>query len=295
VERLGQLETLEKLQVMCWRLRRADLLALVVPRPCRYSEHMEMTQTVEDHVICDQTLSYLGSLRKMSSFVGSFSRLSNVLKLYRAICYRVIRHWILWDGCTTEEDSNFKVDLQSQDVDLSQSIRIVDCSSIEFDSLKCPDSISVRSPVDGKGNSAIQTGNKIWGTVIGVKGYNARSGIHRWAVRLDQCEKGHIFIGVATRETSMKTYVGGDKYGWGVIGTRALWHDRRKIKTDYGKLFRSGTIIIVTLDTDAGTIRFGSWERMSDGDSNYSGSYIDWGLAFDGLPLDSTFFPAVGL
>jgi len=135
--------------------------------------------------------------------------------------------------------------------------------------------------------------------------------------------------------------VGGDKYGWGMIGTQALWHDRRKvsrdrrkmiifylqcleltsfliysfpyhkIRGDYGATFRTGSTIIVTLDTDAGTLSFSSW-RDSSLSSTFSldssqgltsprrqslvgGTVEDWGVAFEGLPLDCRLHPAVGL
>jgi hypothetical protein len=107
----------------------------------------------------------------------------------------------------------------------------------------------------------------------------------------------------------MRTYVGGDKYGWGMIGTQALWHDRRKIRGDYGATFRTGSTIIVTLDTDAGTIAYSLWNEKTSANS-YSVDHLvqnissprrqgssveDWGIAFEGLPLDSKLYPAVGL
>ena len=75
---------------------------------------------------------------------------------------------------------------------------------------------------------------------------------------------------------------------------------------------RSGAIVIVTLDTDAGTISFGLWKDSSSASSlsvdplvqsivsakkqGYSsGNIEDWGIAFEGLPLDSRLYPAVGL
>jgi hypothetical protein len=75
-----------------------------------------------------------------------------------------------------------------------------------------------------------QRASKVWGTVLSSHYYSPKTGIHRWAVRLDKCERGHVFIGVATAQAGVRTYVGGDKYGWGMIGTQALWHDRRKVR-----------------------------------------------------------------
>ncbi len=103
--------------------------------------------------------------------------------------------------------------------------------------------------------------------------------------------EGHIFVGVVTGQASTKTYVGGDAFGWGVIGTRALWHDRAKIRSDYGASFRTGTTVIATLDTCVGSLKFGI---IRDSSSSVP-VFEDWGVAFEGLPLNARLHPAVGL
>jgi len=85
-----------------------------------------------------------------------------------------------------------------------------------------------------------------------------------------------------------------------------------QIRGDYGATFRTGSTIIVTLDTDAGTLSFSTW-KDSAASSSFSvdslvqnilspkrsgqigGTVDDWGIAFEGLPLDSKLYPAVGL
>jgi UBA/TS-N domain len=85
-----------------------------------------------------------------------------------------------------------------------------------------------------------------------------------------------------------------------------------QIRGDYGATFRTGSTIIVTLDTDAGTLSFSSWKDNNSSGSfsldpllqnqsatrrhgNIGGTVEDWGVAFEGLPLDSRLYPAVGL
>ena len=76
---------------------------------------------------------------------------------------------------------------------------------------------------------------------------------------------------------------------------------------------RSGATVIVTLDTDAGTLRLGLWKDSISSSSLSgvplvqnvvspskksglsSGVVEDWGIAFEGLPLDSRLYPAIGL
>lgn len=82
-----------------------------------------------------------------------------------------------------------------------------------------------------------------------------------------------------------------------------------KIRGDYGATFRTGSTIIVTLDTDAGTLSFSAWKDTNASSSeslvqnllsprrlgHVGGTVEDWGVAFEGLPLDSRLYPAVGL
>ncbi|KAF1772112.1 Ubiquitin-associated domain [Phytophthora cactorum] len=86
----------------------------------------------------------------------------------------------------------------------------------------------------------------------------------------------------SSRDASVATYVGGDRQGWGLIGTRALWHARSKVRGDYGDGFTTGSVVRVRLNTDSGALSFGV------GDS-------DWGIAFDGLTQHGTLYPAIGL
>ncbi|KAG7389554.1 RING finger and SPRY domain-containing protein 1 [Phytophthora pseudosyringae] len=150
--------------------------------------------------------------------------------------------------------------------------------AVEFDSSRCAETMTLS---DGN-RTAKQYTAKQWGMVMATTGCPPNTGIHEWGVRLDRCEKGHIFLGVCTRDASVATYVGGDRQGWGLIGTRALWHARSKVRGDYGDGFTTGSVVRVRLNTDSGALSFGV------GDS-------DWGIAFDGLTQHGTLYPAIGL
>ncbi|CAH0479236.1 unnamed protein product [Peronospora belbahrii] len=150
--------------------------------------------------------------------------------------------------------------------------------ALEFDSSRCAETMTLS---DGN-RTAKQYTAKQWGMVMATTGCPPNTGIHEWGVRLDRCEKGHIFLGVCTRDASVATYVGGDRQGWGLIGTRALWHARSKVRGDYGDGFTTGSVVRVRLNTDSGALSFGV------GDS-------EWGIAFDGLTQHGTLYPAIGL
>jgi hypothetical protein len=137
---------------------------------------------------------------------------------------------------------------------LPNSISLQSSTSLQFDSSKCADSIAI---LPQQRNTVHQRASKAWGTVLSTTSFSPKTGIHKWAIKLDRCEKGHVFVGVATAQAGMRTYVGGDRFGWGVIGTQALWHHKSKVRGDYGSTFRTGSTIIVSLDTNAGTLSFG--------------------------------------
>lgn len=182
---------------------------------------------------------------------------------------------------------------------------------------KCADSISVAPSPQQPPQPAVtanQRATKVWGTVLSTTHFSPKTGVHRWAVKLDKCERGHVFVGVSTARANLKTYVGGDANGWGLIGTQALWHDRNKIRGDYGSIFRTGAVVVITLDTNVGTLSFGLLKDAAAaegggamaplspmalmasprrGAAPVAGGPVieDWGIAFEGLPLDVKLYP----
>ena len=311
---------LHQLQSLCKRLCVSDLMDDFVDHPIPFTtdDASDVKEEKEDPA----RVSHLVTL--LSSSCTALQDSGNIRSLHLAICHRMNLRGLLWDGLYTipcDETRDVTSSLpQFLAVSTAETVRVLQSPSnnLVFDSLKCSDSIAILSnqtQSDGvssvNGSSAHQRASKVWGTVLSSSHFSPKTGIHRWAVRLDKCERGHVFVGVATSQASTRTYVGGDKNGWGVIGTQALWHDRRKIRGDYGATFRTGSTIIITLDTDAGTISYSSWKDSSGPSSAFSfdpllasprrqgqslsGTVEEWGVAFEGLPLDSKLYPAVGL
>jgi len=319
-------ENLLKLDAMCRRLRSRDMLHKFVSSPRVYDASS------------DNQMPSLLSNGRQSSLVSTLGRVVfhclpknsnnwNLKKFFCLVCHCCNANLIMWNNPTlhtgdesasVEDNITNGASNSTPGIGGESKLHLVNDPTLDFDSTKCADSIAISSSTPSNSNcpAANQRASKVWGTVLSTKHFNPKSGVHRWAVRLDKCERGHVFVGVATSRTSTRTYVGGDKYGWGVIGTQALWHDRRKIRGDYGGTLRSGAVVIVTLDTDAGTLAFGVWndptntsndrspstDRMSltspgrsAGWKQSIGSVDDWGIAFEGLPLDTKLYPAVGL
>ena len=161
--------------------------------------------------------------------------------------------------------------------------RETDLAQPELDARRCSEHIVLSNG----GRTATQRGSKAWGSVLATAAFAPGTGVHSWCVRLDRCEKGHVFIGVCTADASTRTYVGGDKHGWGMIGTKALWHNRAKVRGDYGDGYGSRCTVRVRLDTDRGTLSLGLAGAGPGGGT-------DWGVAFDKLPRASL-YPAIGL
>jgi len=241
-----------KLQICCRRMRMDDILDSFVPRPSSF-----VTSTEEDDAVKDAPPPPVttgenepGRARHISPLISLLgSAIRNVLWakedlwcLHLAICHRFHTRVLLLDGLYAATDTD--VDgpgstkaSPTKSLSTGDTVRVSSNPSkhLLFDSTKCSDSIAILSGFSdssssgGGGASVHQRASKVWGSVLSTKHYNPKSGVHRWAIRLDKCERGHVFVGVATAQASMKTYVGGDKYGWGMIGTQALWHERRKV------------------------------------------------------------------
>ena len=309
-----------RLQILCRRLRVADVLDAVVAHPAFF---------LDDESPADGSSSALAGKPYQASRIISLIRKRSdrphglkgeVRRFCMALCHRMHTRVILWDGCySLEEDMRQGPSMYTGASASLDQLRFASDGSQEFafDPSRCSDSIAIMSGSQSpNGSSVNQRASKVWGTVMSSKCFSPKSGVHRWAIRLDKCERGHVFVGVSTSQASLKTYVGGDSNGWGMIGTQALWHARKKIRGDYGATFRTGSTIIVTLDTDAGTLSFAAWNDSTGTDMSKSfaldpttsafaspkargqggsGSLEDWGIAFEGLPLHSKLYPAVGL
>ena len=156
-----------------------------------------------------------------------------------------------------------------------------DETAMVFDGVRCAESIQITA----HGNVARQITDKVWGTVLAAKGFAPQTGVHTWTVNLRRCTRGYVFLGVATREASTSNYIGGDNHGWGMIGTKALWHGHQKVRAGYGQTVTTGMTILVTLDTNRGTLSFGL----------QGGGGGDWGVAFQNVQARDDLYPAVAL
>jgi SPRY domain len=114
-------------------------------------------------------------------------------------------------------------------------------------------SASVHSRDAGAGMCAVYGGRESWSTVLCSAPLVC--GVNTWRIHIDTTPTAYLFIGVATREADVSTFLGGDKNGWGFIGDRALYHGRARTRA-YGERFGSGDVIGVTLDFNRGTLSF---------------------------------------
>ncbi len=80
---------------------------------------------------------------------------------------------------------------------------------LAFDPTRCAECIAI-----GGGNSSVrQVVDKTWGVVITTTGFAPNTGLHAWDVKLKQCDKSYVCLGVATRDASTAMHLGGDKHG----------------------------------------------------------------------------------
>jgi SPRY domain len=121
--------------------------------------------------------------------------------------------------------------------------------SFTFDPLKCGPDIHL-----GEGNlKASYGGDDNWSTLLGSQPFSA--GKAGWEIRVTHSSTAYLFVGVATSEADLNTFLGGCSNGWGFIGEQALYHSRENVK-GYGEAFTAGDFIGVSLDFHLGTLSF---------------------------------------
>ena len=210
-----------KLDLLCKRLRASDMLDIFVASPMIDSSPGLEAGAIPGSI--DPLLSDLGTFVEMLD--GSVH--SNATRLYLAITQRAISSLILWnDLAMTSSDANDH-DISGGDSasttsgSWTEGLQLkLDQVNFRFDPSKCAGSISVLSSDGSPSVTANQRATKAWGSALSSTSFQPKTGVHKWAVKLDQCERGHIFVGVATSRANLKTYIGGDGNGWGLIGTQ---------------------------------------------------------------------------
>ena len=134
-----------------------------------------------------------------------------------------------------------------------------------------------------------------WNMSIASDGFAPMTGHHVWRVKVNRCVKNHVFVGVATAKARPEGYLGSNADSWGVIGTREVWHAARKLRSDYGDVFRQGAHLELDYDSDRGTL---SIERVCGGltlreaESGVVRSSAPAEFAFVKMPRHETLYPA---
>ena len=126
-------------------------------------------------------------------------------------------------------------------------------SIFALDPHACGPNLSLHGGTRGARRTVVNTANKRWSGVRALNGF--REGVWRWDVTVDRCVSKNIFIGVGTDKAKLDNYVGSDRFGWGYLANKAVWHNKGKVRS-YGELFKEGDVIGVRLDMDAGTCSF---------------------------------------
>lgn len=111
----------------------------------------------------------------------------------------------------------------------------------------------------------LQGPSRGWGVALASHGFPRGSGIHRWRVRLDSVNRrGHVFLGVATRQTALGSYLGADRHGWGYLVSQDLYHGGSRLRSGYGSRMSAGMTVELTLNTDIGLLSVGNADTGED-------------------------------
>lgn len=125
---------------------------------------------------------------------------------------------------------------------------------------------------------ALQGPARGWGVALATHGFPRGSGIHRWRVRLDSVNRrGHVFLGVATRQTALGSYLGADRHGWGYLVSQDLYHGGSRLRSGYGARMSAGMTVELTLNTDMGLLSVGNADTGQDFGPAMNNLYEDIG------------------
>eukprot|EP00937_MAST-01D_sp_MAST-1D-sp2_P000811 g811.t1 len=148
---------------------------------------------------------------------------------------------------------------------VTNSIRVHTPAELLF--MLDPDNVGPNLELSNGNFTVTNRVNKKWNAVRATVGFS--TGLHTWRVHINKCISKNIFIGVMDTQAALDNYVGSDRYGWGYLANKAIWHNKGKVRS-YGELFKEGDVIEARLDMDAGTLAFSRNGR-------------DLGIAVDGL------------
>jgi len=131
-----------------------------------------------------------------------------------------------------------------------------------------------------------------WAIAITDKGYTKNSGIHEWRFKIQKCNsKGHLFFGLASRLGDIDSYLGNDRYSFGVLLTGDIYYDAQARKRNVfpSDTYSSGCTIQIAYDTSKNSLSF-----VSVDDSGGTGEpYLV--VVPDLFEFDSVVYPAVCL
>ncbi len=171
----------------------------------------------------------------------------------------------------------------AQGLQLPSTRSRVEAVALLWDGARSGESVTI------SGSLASQRMPRTWGTAIGTKGFAPGTGVHKFDVQIRRSTGSNMFIGVATREASTSTFVGGDAHSWGLSSQSQVWHKRGKqgYGSSFDRRFTPGTTVRVTVNTVTGDVTFGSMGRS-------------WGVTISNAGQDSNgrmreLFPAVAL
>lgn len=89
--------------------------------------------------------------------------------------------------------------------------------------------------------------------------------------------RGHVFLGVATRQTALGSYLGADRHGWGYLVSQDLYHGGSRLRSGYGSRMSAGMTVELTLNTDVGLLSVGNADTGEDFGPAMNNLYEDMG------------------
>ena len=128
-------------------------------------------------------------------------------------------------------------------------------------------------------------GSKRWGSAVMKLSCPPRNGVWTWVFRIDRCDFGRAFIGLAPEtQVPLKSYVGNANSGC-ALELRGKTYEKGRVQNrQYCARVYPGSLVYMTFDSAKDTLTFGNYhERKS------------YGVAFEGFTQGNTVVPVVSL
>jgi hypothetical protein len=144
-------------------------------------------------------------------------------------------------------------------------------SRLAFSPMNCSNHISLNA---SNSTATLKSTRSGWNTVLldSDAGFPPRTGSYEWDIVIDRCDRGDLYIGLATGRAYLTSFIGNDSFSFGLMGSKTLLHKHTKANNVFAFGFRTHDVVHLKLDTNARCL----YARVN--------TTSEWSAVFESLP-----------